>query len=187
MQPLSLKQVIHGFNRHEKNAIRWVGTHTYYPYISGFVEKLSGVTPDTADLVEEVFAKLLEYPRYFDKVQKIKRFLYSTAKNICLNYNKHRQIVNSKSEEVARYYQGIEEDTLKAAEVSALSRDMYFNAIDNIPAKLKEIFRLYFDRDLSNREIAEKLGVSEKTVANRKSVALKAFKAEVLKRRDKFF
>jgi RNA polymerase sigma-70 factor (ECF subfamily) len=186
MQSLSPKQVIHGFNRHEPNAVRWV-YDTYYPGIASFVESISGITPDTADLVEEVFAKLMEQRRYFDKVQTIRRFLYSTAKNSCLNYNKHRRIVESKSEEVARYYQDIEEDTVRAAEAEAVYKDMYLHAIEGMPKKFNEIFRLSVNRDLSNAEIAAALGISEKTVLNRKSAAKKALKADIRKRTDKFF
>ena len=186
MQPLSLKQVIHGFNRHEANAVRWV-YDTYYPGIASFVESISGITPDTADLVTEVFAKLLEQTRYFDKVQTIRRFLYSTAKNSCLNYNKHRRIVEAKSEEVAQYYQDIEEDTVRAAEADAVYKDMYCNVIETMPKKFTEIFQLCVNRDLSNPEIAAKLGITEKTVANRKSAAVKALIADIRKRRDKFF
>ena len=186
MQPLSLKQVIHGFNRREADAVRWV-YDTYYPGIASFVESISGITPDTTDLVREVFAKLLEQKSYFDKVQKIRRFLYSTAKNSCLNYNKHRRIVQSKSEEVARYYQDIEEETVRAAEADAVYKDIYCNVIETMPEKFTEIFQLCVNRDLSKREIAAALGISEKTVSNRKSAAVKALIADVRKRRDKFF
>ena len=186
MQPLSLKQVIHGFNRREADAVRWV-YDTYYPGIASFVESISGITPDTADLVREVFAKLLEQTSYFDKVQKIRRFLYSTAKNSCLNYNKHRRIVQSKSEEVARYYQDIEEETVRAAEADAVYKDIYCNVIETMPNKFTEIFQLRINRDLSDREIAAKLGITEKTVANRKSAAKKALKADIRRRWNKFF
>ena len=73
MKPLSLKQVIHGFNRHEADAVRWV-YDTYYPGIASYVESISGITPDTADLESADLTKLttwylITYRRVFrDKV-----------------------------------------------------------------------------------------------------------------------
>ena len=58
MQPLSLKQVIHGFNRREADAVRWV-YDTYYPGIASFVESISGITPDTAKHVIKAGADVL--------------------------------------------------------------------------------------------------------------------------------
>ena len=56
-----------------------------------------------------------------------------------------------------------------------------------MPNKFTEIFQLRINRDLSDREIAAKLGITEKTVANRKSAAKKALKADIRKRWNKFF
>ena len=48
--------------------------------------------------------------------------------------------------------------------------------LSQLPARVKEIYKLSRDEGLSNREIPQKLGLSEQTVKNQLSTALKHLK-----------
>ena len=50
---------------------------------------------------------------------------------------------------------------------------------DQLPGKYGEIFRLSRYEQLSNREIALKMGISEKTVENQMTIALKKLKEKL--------
>lgn len=51
--------------------------------------------------------------------------------------------------------------------------------INNLPAKMREIFLLSRKENLGNKEIAERLDISEKTVKNQLSLALKTLRVKL--------
>ena len=53
------------------------------------------------------------------------------------------------------------------------------NEIANMPGKMREIFELSRKSHLSHREIAETLGISEKTVKNQVNNALKILRTRL--------
>ena len=52
-------------------------------------------------------------------------------------------------------------------------------AISDLPEKMREVFLLSRKNNLSNKDIAEKLGIAEKTVKNQLSLALKSLKSQI--------
>lgn len=180
MKQLSPQQVVGGFNRRESKAMSWI-YHEYRLYVFDIVETLTHGSPDTEDLVGEVFIRLLKFPGQFDKLKTIRYFLFNTAKNACLNYNRHQQLVNARSEEVDLYYPYMNEDSLEEVETIAECRNAMYRAIKKLPPHSQQIILLGYIEGLSNAEIAKRLGFSEKTVANYKTKALKTLKAEILK------
>lgn len=52
--------------------------------------------------------------------------------------------------------------------------------LDTLPAKRKEIFLLYYRENLSTKEIAERLQISQKTVQNQLGVATNALRKRVI-------
>ncbi|MNL33690.1 RNA polymerase sigma factor [compost metagenome] len=53
------------------------------------------------------------------------------------------------------------------------------NLADQLPGKYGEIFRLSRYEQLSNKEIAQQMGISEKTVENQMTIALKKLKEKL--------
>ena len=54
-------------------------------------------------------------------------------------------------------------------------------AIESLPPKCREVFRLSYIEDLSNREIGEQLGISPRTVENHMYAALKQLRRKLSK------
>ena len=54
-------------------------------------------------------------------------------------------------------------------------------AIESLPPKCREVFRLSYLEDLSNREISERLGISQSTVENHMYAALKQLRRKLSK------
>ena len=52
-------------------------------------------------------------------------------------------------------------------------------AIESLPPKCREVFRLSYLEDLSNREISERLGISQSTVENHMYAALKQLRRKL--------
>jgi RNA polymerase sigma-70 factor (ECF subfamily) len=185
MNSLYLQRIVGGFNRREDKAIGWI-YNEFYPEVYSTISKRTNRSADTPDLVQDVFLKLFHYPGRFDRLQKIRSFLYRAAQNISLDYLRHQQVVRAGASEIERLYPEIAEDSLEAADAMAYHLNLIYRAVEKLPEKCRETFQLYFERNLSNGEIAKQIGLSEKTVANRKSMALKTLISHMLKRTRSF-
>ncbi len=64
---------------------------------------------------------------------------------------------------------------LEVKELSGLIRSL----ADELPGKYGEIFRMSRYQHLSNKEIASQMGITEKTVENQMTIALKKLKAQL--------
>jgi RNA polymerase sigma-70 factor (ECF subfamily) len=144
------------------------------------VEKLTGGSSDVPDLVEDVFVRLFEHPGHFKKVRQITWFLFRAARSVSLNYLERRRLIISRSEEIGRHYRSMRELSPEALETIASCRSLVYREVEKLPRQCRQVFLLYFTEDLSNRQIAERLGLSEKTVANHKTNALKILKTGML-------
>ena len=140
------------------------------------VSKSTAGSPDAEDLVADIFYKLIKYPGRFERLKKIEYFLYITAKNTCLDYLKHQQVKKLKSDDVEKYFQGMEEIEVENTEIKERFDLLMQVATAKLSPQCRKIIMLSYAHGLENREIANQLGLSEKTVANLKTLAMKTLK-----------
>ena len=132
-----------------------------------------------ADIAQECFIRLWREKLSFESEEKIKGFLYTSARNLALNELKHEAIVN-------RYVQkGIIEseeyflDNVAEEEVYAL----VYKAIDELAPQSRKVILMSL-QELSNGEIAEQLNISVNSVRTLKQNAYKKLKGLL---RDYFY
>ncbi len=122
------------------------------------------------EIVHQAFLKLWETRETIDTGQNVKSYLYKTVTNLSINYIRDNKKFVS-TEEI--YEWNLDpEDFENLAERNELAAAL-LNAIDQLPPKMREIFILSRYDGLSHKEIAEKLGISTKTVENQIGKALK--------------
>lgn len=118
------------------------------------------------DIVQETFIKLWDRRDKFYSHYSLRAFLYISARNACLNelraIKKQEKVLLSENIEDERNDFIIEEEVFRlvTAEVEAL------------PHKMREVFELTL-LDLSVKDIAERLKISENTVRNQRVEARK--------------
>jgi RNA polymerase sigma factor (sigma-70 family) len=178
MQPSSQQKIIGRFNRRDNEAGGRI-YEEFLPFVSTLVRNLIHPSPDTMDLVHDIFIKLFENNSRFASRANIRLFLHNIGRNICLNYLNTRKRRTDKTNEIADHFLSIDEDTLEKATIAASFHSLICQAIKKLPEKKREIFLLYYRDYLSNKEVAERLGIAEKTAANEKSDVLKRLKMEV--------
>lgn len=148
-----------------------------YNYAIRFVED-----QDMAhDIIQECYLHLWEKRMLLEQVS-LTSLLFTMVRNGCLNYLKHKSIVeNYKIEYLAnidgeeRLYQA---DFTMSSEYHLLYNELQEqiqHVIDNLPERSKEIFLLSRFQGLKNREIADKLQISTTAVEKHLSKALKSF------------
>ena len=130
------------------------------------------------DLTQEVFVKVWKKIKSFDKKYKFKNWLYTVAKNTCLDYfKKNKEITFSDISPAADdlFFENLlhEASASPQAEIeSNQEAEMVKAAIDKLPEKYKTAVKLYYHGGYNFREIAEMIKMSIDTVKSRNRRAL---------------
>lgn len=136
-----------------------------------FADKYLDNLEVAADIAQECFIRLWRGNQIFESENKIKSFLYMTARNLALNELKHNAIV-------ARYVQKGMLESEEYLRDNVIEEEVYsviYKAIDELAPQSKNVILLSL-QELSNGEIAEKLGVSVNSVRTLKQNAYKKLK-----------
>lgn len=140
--------------------------------------------PDEAkEVVQNAFVKLWEVRQNLDEDSNIRNFLFTLVKNNCLNLLKRKQLLLKHHEklkwmEMHYQYESLSrmgDDYLEFNEL----KDKIDLAVKNLPEHCRVVFEMSRFEELKNREIAEKLGVTQKTVEAHLTKALKILRNEL--------
>ncbi|HMK25589.1 MAG TPA: RNA polymerase sigma-70 factor [Chitinophagaceae bacterium] len=146
-----------------------------------FAEKIVGIREEAEDIVADSFMKLWAKHNDFDHLSQIKSFLYVVTRNSCLNFLKYSKRVSASQKEFSYWANDKEEEILHIMYRAELLTELN-SEIEILPQKMREVFELSFFQELPSGEIANKLGLSVKTVRNQRAKAVHLIKAAFLKR-----
>ncbi|WP_439185397.1 RNA polymerase sigma-70 factor [Carboxylicivirga taeanensis] len=138
---------------------------------------------DALEVVQEVFVKLWENRTDIRESAKLRNYLYTLTKNNCLDILKMRERRMRKNEEIRWVemhfqYEAMLRFSFTPIEFDELKQKVD-EAISNLPEHGRVVFRMSRFEGLKNKEIAEKLGVSEKTVEAHMTKSLKKLREEL--------
>lgn len=135
------------------------------PALLRFVARIVG--PDSIeDVVQETYIRSYEASRQ-QTIRHPRSFMYRAAKNIALNHISKAD--NKLTTNVADFAESdvYTETEIIESELEVESRERFFvfcQAVEKIPLQCRRVFILKRVYGLSQREIAERLGISESTV-----------------------
>lgn len=137
---------------------------------------------DSEDVVSEIFTKLWEEREKVPNIREIQPYLIGAARHGALDKIRHFKVVRKKEEIIVHAMReesrvGIGDATL---EVMNEYRELVLAKMGVLPLQCGKVFRLAFIEGLDNEAIAERLGISVKTVFNQKTRALAFLRAAVL-------
>ena len=124
------------------------------------------------DVVQECFTTLWEKMEQGSQVANRRAYLYMTVRNRCLDHLRRKGIPTESLKPYDTY--GIIDDD-DAEERSQIEAKLW-TAIDSLPEKCRQVFLMSKRDGLKYEEIAQELGISENTVRNQISKALKILK-----------
>lgn len=133
---------------------------------------------DTAkEIVQEVFFNLWNKKDSITSDKSVKSYLYTSVRNRCFNYIRDHKKFRSYVLDVEIEDRDLvfENNSMTQAETQVKIQD----ALDKLPEKCKQVFELSRFDELKYKEIAEKLGISIKTVEVQISKALKILRVEL--------
>ena len=140
---------------------------------------------EAEDVVQDAFVELWEKRNEIDLGDSIHTFMYRSVYFKAINIIRHKNVENNYSQSLIDIYQKKidyfhpdENDTIRKMESNEINKEI-FSVIESLPEKCKEVFKLSYLNDMKNKEIAELLNISLRTVEAHMYKALKFLRANL--------
>lgn len=150
----------------------------YYAGLSFYASRLVG-EDDAEDIVQDVFMEIWKRKDDIELGEQAQSLLYRSVYARAINLINHRAVVEKYNAEEAEllkkkmeYYEPDRSEVLKRIENRELRVEIY-KAINALPDKCREVFKLSYLYDMKNKEIADALNISARTVEAHMYKALK--------------
>lgn len=150
----------------------------YYANLFFYATRIVG-EDEAKDVVQDVFVELWRRKDTMQIGDQIQAFLYRAVYTRSLNVLKHRNvkneyeaIVSEISRKRAEYYQPDSNDVVKRIEDVELRNEL-IKAMNELPDKCRMVFKLSYLHGMKNKDIAETMDVSLRTVEAHMYKALK--------------
>jgi RNA polymerase sigma-19 factor, ECF subfamily len=151
----------------------------FYNKLSRFVMGFTKSKELTEEIVSDVFINIWRRRKNIEEIKNLKLYLYVSAKNITFNYLKklHREnLADLDAVEIEP------EDPFADPAAAMITREMNQKlkaAINELPPRCKLIYTLIKEDGLSYKQTAQLLNISESTVDNQLSIAIKKISGAV--------
>lgn len=150
---------------------------SYYKGLCAFASQYVNETQECEEIVQDVMMWLWENRLTLIPEMSVKSLLFTIVKNKCLNSLSHKQIKQRVHESLYRKFEDQFEDPDLYIESEMMDR--LEKAIQGLPADYREAFMLNRFENLTYNEIADRMGISPKTVAYRIGQALKILREDM--------
>ncbi|SHO60966.1 RNA polymerase sigma-70 factor (ECF subfamily) [Algoriphagus zhangzhouensis] len=150
----------------------------YHKKIFGFCIKYGLNQSEAEEITQIVFIKVWENRNKIDPEKKLYSYILTMSKNIIIDSFKAKIKYQAAKEYQMNFMKPVNnvEQNIHLTELQSSIEE----ALTKLPERRREVFELSRIQGLSNKEIANQLGISIKTVENHLNLALQDFK-EVFK------
>ena len=136
------------------------------------------------DVVQDVFFNVWQNREKLDEKGNITGYLIKSVYNRSMNYlqknkrrHEYRIWTNDYIESLSSTYLSTEHNPTISKLFNSDLKESLDHAISQLPAKCREVFRLSYIENFTNKEISHKLGISVSTVENHMYLALKKLRS----------
>jgi RNA polymerase sigma-70 factor (ECF subfamily) len=130
---------------------------------------------EAEEIVQDVFIKIWVKRKNINNPASFNAYIYTIAKNMIFNSLK-KNIYHKKFETFQYNTKQAFQNTTENDVLYQETRQRLESALEQLPAKRREVFLMSRRYGLKNKEIAEKLDISLKTVESHMSLSLKFLK-----------
>lgn len=156
----------------------------YYTGLLFYATRLVG-EDDAEDIVQDVFVEIWKRQDSVELGEQIQAFLYRSIYTKAINLLKHKAVAENYNaaemefyQKRMEYYQPDHSEVIKRIENRELRLEIR-QAIDELPDKCKEVFKLSYLHDMKNKDIADVMGISLRTVEAHMYKALKILREKL--------
>lgn len=150
----------------------------YQPLIFVYACKITRDEEEASDIVQDVFLSLWERRATIEVTESILAYLYQSVKfkffNL-LDKKKVRHDYATSMRQFMNHHAPTTDNDIREREMLRILEKQ----IELLPAKLKQIYLMSRKENLDNAEIAQQLNISEKTVNNQLSIAVKILRTKI--------
>lgn len=134
----------------------------YYSRLCYYVYRMLMDKEDAEDVVQELFLTLWNNRKKIEIGKNVSGYLYRMAKNLTLNHIRSEMNYRAALENREELFSYNEEDQLESEEFCLALND----CINRLPGRCKEVLLLHRVKGLKQKEIADQLSISVKTIKN---------------------
>lgn len=148
----------------------------YYTIIYRFLLKMLSDSEQAEDIAQNIFMRVWIRRYMLNPEGSIKSYLYVLAKNEALNILKKKRVIIIESE-MPQVESGVAADECLLYDELAYSIE---KGISELPSQRQAVFRMSREEYLTNKEIAEKMNLSVRTVEKHIELALKDLRGKII-------
>ncbi|MEI7422020.1 MAG: RNA polymerase sigma-70 factor [Prolixibacteraceae bacterium] len=172
-----IEVIINRLKRDEKSALDDLFGY-YYPRLFHFSKSILKIETEIDDILQEVFVKLWLNRQKIGNVETFNSYIFTITKNEVLNLIRTNIRNNSFKNELFQRTV-VEEFQLQSQLEFNEVKSGIDQVVSQLPEKRRQIFILSRTEGLSNKEIAQQLNISEKTVEDHITHAIKKIKTSL--------
>jgi RNA polymerase sigma-70 factor, ECF subfamily len=158
----------------------------YYDKLCNFVNSYIHNPSIAEEIVQDIFIYFWENKENLNISYSVKSYLYKSTKNRSLNFirdEKKKKMIQDKILNDSSFESTPNESYLDSDQL----RQIIDASIESLPPRCREIYYLCKNEHLTHKEVAVKMGISEKTVENQMNISFQKLKAYLLPYYDKIF
>lgn len=144
----------------------------YWESMADHATRLTKSREEAADIVQEIFVSIWNRKTLLEEQVPIAPYLMRSTRNLSLRFirdNIHRHHFLERLSEAASEVREAAGDLLQLKQLQGRIDEI----VETLPPKMKEVYQLSRTEQLSHKEIARRLGISETTVKKQINNALK--------------
>lgn len=135
----------------------------YYKDLTIFASSYTGDVHSAEEIVQGIFVKLWENRGGLNITSSLRSYLLKSVQNRCLDWLRHKKVKSNYSQAILNEPEVFENDTENYLLYSDLSSQIA-EALESMPEELATAFRMNRFEGLTYSEIAERQGVSVRTI-----------------------
>ncbi|WP_297093813.1 RNA polymerase sigma-70 factor [uncultured Draconibacterium sp.] len=175
-------EILQLLNNHQEAAFEVV-FKLYYPRLVYFAKEF---VPDSEakNLVQDAFISMWDKKPQFINESQLQSYLYTNVKNNCLMFLRHEKVKKKyKSEAAFQKQNSIYTEALSGLDTSTVTfqeiESIIEKTLSELPDRCREIFVLSRMEGKKNKEVAEALNISVKSVEAQITKALKTLRVSL--------
>lgn len=144
----------------------------FWEKMMNYAVKLTKSEDEAADIVQEIFVSIWNRKESLEVKGPLGAYLIKSVRNLSLKYIEKNIHKENFIERLGYHFENTTAQTEDDISVKELQKNID-TAVSKLPGKMRQVYVLSRDEQLSHKEIAQKLGISELTVKKQINNALK--------------
>jgi len=163
------KQLINSIKEGDQKSFELV-FKTYYTRLCTFAFGYTKQMETAEDLVKDVFVHIWNNRKKIEIKTSVSAYFFRSVRNACINYlerdknRKHLLSLDELKQQEIKVAEPLSTDYPISKILASELEDRIQQEIEKLPDSCREVFKLSRFEDLSHKQIAEKLNISENTV-----------------------